>query len=101
VRDDLPHRERHVLDAVAHFRAAGGAQRRDARVCGVEPEHALEVGDGHQQRSVGISFAQDRVDLENGMGGVVRIDARAVVHDPFEHRQGAQSHSTMLAHAGR
>ena len=68
---------------------------------GLEAEHAFEVGDRDEQRPVGVALAQQRVDLEYRMGGVARVDARAVVDDPLEDRQRPESHATMLADAAR
>lgn len=64
---------------------------------GRNPDHALHVGDRDQEGSVGVAGAEERVDLEYGATGFPRIDARAVVDDPLEDRQGPDPHATMLA----
>ena len=62
-----------------------------------EPDHPFHVGDGHEERSVGVAGPQERIDLEDGSTGVAGIDAGAVVDDPLEHRQRPDPHATMLA----
>ena len=66
---------------------------------GVEADHALEVGDRDEQRTVGVALAQDRVDLEHRVGRIARVDARAVIDDSLEDRQRPQPHATMLTDA--
>ena len=100
-REHLPHREAHVLDAVVYLGASGPPELGQARVRRLESDHALEVGHGNEQRTVGVAVAQQRVDLEYRTRGIARIDAGAVVHDSFEDRKRSQSHATMLAHVDR
>ena len=99
--DHLPHRERDVLDAVMRSRSGrfGGARARHA-FGGVEADHALEFGDRDEQWAVGVALAQQGVDLQYRMGGITRVDARAVIDDPLEDRQRPEPHATMLADAG-
>ena len=99
-RDYLPHRERDVLDAVVGLGPAGPAELGHARLRRLEAEHALEIGDRDEQRTVGVALPHHRVDLQDRMGRVARVDARAVIHDPLEDRQRPESHETMLADAG-
>lgn len=49
-----------------------------------EPEHALELGHGQEQGTVGVALAQHRVDLEHRPTRVGVVDAPAVVDDAFE-----------------
>ena len=50
----------------ARRRAAPG---RCAAAAG-EADHPLVVGDGHEQRSVGVAVAEERVDLERRTAGI-------------------------------
>jgi hypothetical protein len=99
-RDHLPHRERDVLDAVVRFGPAAPAELAQARVRRVEADHALEFGDRDEQWAVGVALAQQGVDLQYRMGGITRVDARAVIDDPLEDRRCPEPHATMLADAG-
>ena len=63
----------------------------------VNAEHVLEVGDGNEQWSVGITFTQHCVNLEYGPRGIARVQADAVMDDALKDRQGAYPHATMLA----
>jgi hypothetical protein len=96
-RDDLPQRERDVLDAVARLGATRAAELGHARLRGLEAHDAFEVGDRDQQWSVGVAVSQHRVDLEDRVRRIPRVDARAVVDDPLEDRQRPEPHETMLA----
>src|SRR4051812_23850602 len=78
-REHLPHREGHVLDTVVCLGTTGAAEPGQARVRRLESDHAFEVGDRDEQRTIGVAVAQQRVDLEHRMCGVTRIDARAVI----------------------
>ena len=93
----FPHRERHVLHPVVDLGTARAAQFADGGLSGGEADHPLHVGDGDEERSVGVSGPQERIDLEDGATGVTGIDAGAVVDDPLEHRQRPDPHATMLA----
>jgi hypothetical protein len=95
--DHLPDREGDVLDPVVHLGPAGPAELSDAGLGRFEAEYSFEVGDRHEERSVGVARPEDGVDPEHGVSGITRVDARAVVDDPFEDRQRPQSHATMLA----
>lgn len=97
-REHLPHLEADVLDAVVCLGPARPAELAQARVRRLESDHAFEIGDGNEQRAVGVAVAQQRVDFEYRMGGIARIDARAVIDDSLEDRKCSQSHPTMLAH---
>lgn len=78
-----------------------GAPRRSEVVNrglgGRETDHPLDVGHGDQKGAVGIPGADERIDLEYGSARISRIDARAVVDDSLEDRQGPDPHATMLA----
>jgi hypothetical protein len=95
----LPHRERHVLDAVVRFGPAGPAELADAGVRRREADDALEVGDRDEQWTVGVALPQHRVDLEHRMGRIAWVDARALIDDSLEDRQRSEPHATMLADA--
>jgi hypothetical protein len=96
-REALPERERHVLDAVVSFGAPDATQLAYERVRGVDTDHVLEIRDRDEQRAVGIAGAQEGVDFEHGACRIARVDADAVVHNSFEHGQGADPHATMFA----
>ena len=93
----MPHREGHVLDAVANLGAAGFSQLRGSEFCSIESHHAFEVGDRNEQRTIGVAVSQHGVDLEHWMGWIAVVDADAVVDDSFEDRQCPHAHATMLA----
>ncbi len=78
------------------FGAVGASELAEYCVRRVDADHPFEVGDRDEEGSVGVSFAQQRVDLEYGMRGITGVEADAVVDDPFEDRQRAHSHATML-----
>ena len=86
-RDDLPDRERDVLDAVVHLGPSGPAQLSEAGLGRREPDHPFEVGDGDEQGAVGITLPDHGVHLEHRTGRIPGVDARAVVDDPLEDRQ--------------
>ncbi len=77
--------------------APRATERRHARGRGVETDHRLVRRDREEQRPVGVSVADDRVDFQDGMGRVARVFADAVVHDPLEHGGGQDPHATDLA----
>ena len=78
------------------FGAAGAAELAECGVRRVEADHAFEVGDRDEQRAVGVSFAEQRVDFEHRVRGIAGVDAGAVIDDPLEDGQRAHSHATML-----
>lgn len=92
----LPEGEREVVDIVDGLDAAGVAQRRQVGTGLVEADHPLVVGDAHEQRAVGVTVADQRVDLEGGPARIRRVDEVAVVDDALEHRQGPDPHGTIL-----
>ncbi len=95
----LPHRERHVLDAVVRLGPAGPAELADARVRRLEADDALEVCDRDEQWTIGVALPQEGVDLQHRVGGIAWIDARAVIDDSLEDRQRPEPHATMLVDA--
>jgi hypothetical protein len=92
----LPHREGHVLDAVAARGASGPAKYWKTGARGIESDHSLEVGDGDQQRSVGISVAHHRIEHQLRVGRVGGVEAVAVVHDALEDRRRQDPHLRIL-----
>ncbi len=95
----LPDRERHVLDAVVRLGPPGPTELADARVRRLEADDALEVGDRDEQWTVGVALPQQRIDLQHRVGGIARIDTRAVIDDSLEDRQRSEPHATMLVDA--
>jgi len=66
------------------------------RLGDLEAGHAFVVGDGYEERAVGVAVAHERVDLECGAAGVAAVDAPAVVDDAFEDRRGADAHRVIM-----
>jgi hypothetical protein len=86
-----------VADAEVLDDAALGGQLGDAPAGdGLVADHGPVLGHREQERTrlgVGVAGAQQGVDLERGTAGVRRVDARAVVDDPLEHRQRTYPHA--------
>ena len=95
--DGAPEGEGEVLDAIDDLGAARRAQCRQMGAGPIEADHALVLGDRHQQWAVSVAVSQDRVDFEDGSTRVRIVDAVTVVHDPFEHRHRDDPHETILS----
>lgn len=94
--DVLPHREREVLDPVPNLGTSLGSELGDVPLGPGEPEHALQLGHREQQRTVGVAGAQHGVDLEHRSARVGGVEARAVVHDAFEHGGHEDAHGVIM-----
>ena len=60
----------------------------------------MDHRDKPAQWAVGVALPQQRIYLQHRVGGIPRIDARAVIDDSLEDGQGAEPHVTMLVDAG-
>ena len=80
-----------------HLGASDGTEVVHGGFGGGDPHHAFHVGDGDEERSVGIAGTEEGIDLEHRATGIAGVDARAVVDDPLEDRQRPDPHATMLA----
>ncbi len=92
----FPHGEGDVFDSVVYFRATSISKLWQCGCCRRHADHALEIRDRDEERSIGISVSKDCVNGERGVAGAIGVDEHAVVDDPLKHRVGQNSHSALL-----
>lgn len=88
-----------VIDDAALGGEVVEAWRRHAHAA----SHRDVVRDRQEQRAgarVGVTRPEQGVDLQGGTLGVEGVDAPAVVHHAFEHRQGPDAHGASMVAVG-